>query len=283
VKVAIAAAVLVLLAGCIGSTSPALPENADTRTSTRPERPLDFGDNCAQATSILAYAGAEKIGPFVREDIRSDFPNARIDTLGRPITGPVSGSYSSFLHCESPEHTLLFGFTGPRVKPPEWDDSGIERHYVITHLFYGTPEEAHLLMERLEWMVDPLVRGSVDNLIGNRYTFSFATGTNMCDYDGVVEASRVDRAPPITSRLWSWHEDEQGNDVLHALDFKDVADPEGVWLGAGESGAILHWNNDQHGVPSVAGNHLSAAGQPSWGEAQFGFSRLMSYGPSLVR
>ena len=228
------------------------------------------GTECVQASAVLAYGGGGERDGFEYEDVRGDFPEARVDSIGRPVIGPVMANYNAFTRCAGNE--FLFGFYGARVKAPEWGHDGIDRHYLLIHLFYGDARTSHALGEWLGLHVDPLASGGIPHLRADTYHLAFSTGTNMGDYDGIVEVPRVERPAPEAIRLWAIREDPAtGAKEYRTLDVTDEPLESGSWVGASGQGALLHWKNEMH-----AGG---AAGQPSWSEMYSGFTRTVAYGP----
>lgn len=271
---------LLAVAGCVSK-----PQSLSTTTEPAAAETVDdpvfaTAANCVQGASVLAYDRTEDEGRFQQEDVRPDFPDGRVGTMGVPVTGPTRAIYSSFVNCYEEDQEFLFGFVGMRVLAPEWDHDGIERHFVVYHLFYGNPDSSHHLAEWLGIHVDPLVRGEIRLVSADTYRLSYSTGTNMGDYDQIIEAPPVARQAPTTIRLWAPSEDPTtGRIQYRAIDIQDTFGEAGSQLGASGTGFMLHWKNDLHG-PSVAGQYVSAAGQPTWSEHYSGFSRSLSYGPT---
>lgn len=269
---------IAFLSGCTSNVSVPKPIE-DVYVAAPPlAEMLGSGTDCIQASAVLAYATGQDFRAFVREDIRADFPDAMVGTLGHPTTGPMWGSYVSVAKCSSADGDLLIGWTAVRVLPPEWDLDGVERHYWITHLFFGDHETSHKLGERLGTHVDPIMNALIEQVSGNTYRYAFQTGTSMGDYDAALEVPLQERVPPSTTRLWAFHEGERGTDHYNSIDIVDTLEPD-LWLGASGYGSALHWNNDLHG-PAIAGINWSFAGQGSWSEAYEGFSREVRLGPS---
>lgn len=241
-------------------------------------RLLGAGTGCVQASAVLAYSGNGSYPGFGHEDIRADFPNAHVSTMGVPLVGDAFGSYGSVSRCVGPDGEFLMGYIARRVAAPAWDDDGVERHYVISHMFFGDHESSHALGEHLGVHVDPITAATIEPLGGDAYHYSFQTGTNMGDYDAAFRASTLDRSPPTTSRLWAVTLGDDRISQFRSIDIVDSHDP-GLWLGASGEGTLVHSKSDLHG-PAIAGTYWSSAGQLAWGELYHTFSREVTVGPS---
>src|SRR5687768_9012580 len=81
--------------GCLGSDEAAPARSGPLQIPGSTLESLGSGTDCIEGSAILAYPGERSFRSFVYEDIRADFPDGRVTTLGQPVMGPTWGSYVS--------------------------------------------------------------------------------------------------------------------------------------------------------------------------------------------
>ena len=143
--------------------------------------------------------------------LSEDVGKPPLDSLGFPVTGPITGIYHATVVCDSwslggvaQEGPFQYGFVTVRVEPPPFDPGGADRHYLIDVFSVGSEDLHHQLGTDLH---DPLVGragGQLQQALGGaRIEGSLAAriadvGRNVADHDGrAPSVERCGRRAPL--------------------------------------------------------------------------------------
>lgn len=266
----------VLLAGCVSSVQDPVGVLSDGAAPLDLEPGLeiqarDCVEGGAHSTYNMDWLEGYLPEPWVLADVTEDVGPQVVTSYGYPAMGPLAGIYHASVVCKSwtrdgEEHeNLVFGYVAIRVEAPPFDDSGIDRHYLldvfsvgdegIHHSLHDAGFHATVTASAAFEAVGPLIHTVLDDEGHGVYETYFKP----------KEMGPV----PEASRLWMLHKADDGTYHPMAIDLENSG---GKHIAGDGQAVFSHLRTGDHApLPGAAGN-VAALGYT-------GFDRVIRLGP----
>ncbi|MGQ0536492.1 MAG: hypothetical protein ACT4PT_10515 [Methanobacteriota archaeon] len=278
-KKALLAVVIILLsavaAGCIGDDAGVVVEPI-----VASDVPAAFAlslNGCVEAGDVSTYqigggpierlldASFQLPDPWILADTREEIGGGPpIDGFGQPVTGPLTGFWHMAIVCDSLDVgglPFVMSWGGVLVEPPPWDDSDIERQFLLAHLSLGDPEIVAAARAAGLASTGNALAGFIEHLSGDML-HSFVED----DVFGAFEIrSQMRELTPSrigeTTRLWlpqamddagAVHEHDADAHRPFAIDFNPLdIGPDAVFRVQGGAAVVMHTERVRAGPVDV--------------------------------
>jgi hypothetical protein len=163
-------------------------------------------DHCSFSTAVTVYtmASGAKVGAYLLDDVRDEFPNARITSSHTPAVGAIQGYFNGLFDCYTDGGETRFALVlyARKVQRPDWDGSTNDTdHFVVLDIATDNAEFRDLLEAQTGFAADDVIDAARQVVTADTHRI-FYDVTGRRDVDAVVSDGFTTDAFPGPLRFW---------------------------------------------------------------------------------